>query len=589
MPVSELRRGMKGYGLTVFEGTKPERFDVEVIDVLHNFLPRQELILIKTSHPRLEVAKVVAGMSGSPIYINNKMIGAYAYGWTFGKEPVAGVTPIRSMLDDLVRPLPEAINGWPIKVLPSGTRSSSKRAEALRSVEGGIRFAGPAHRYDLGEHARQVAAARSAATANAPLSPVASPLLLGGMGPGAMTLARDLLSPLGLEPLQAGGGGKTEPDAPKRFEDGGAVGVQMIRGDMSAMALGTVTRVEGDSLVAFGHPMMQAGVTALPTAVGRVLWFLASEMRSFKMGMPVRPVGALVNDRQSSVVISHTAQAPVIPVTMKIRGVPGAPYEDWSFEVSHERFMTPTFMAIALGNALQTTASERQDVSFTAKSRLKVKGRGELVLEDFGVTAGGTPEPRDFLGSNLVQAAGALLNNPWESTLIERVDMEIELRFAREIQRLRGAEVLESEIDAGSPARVRLTLLPYAGPPQTKIVSVPIPAHLAGQTVTIQIAPGYSEEREVSEPESLDQFIRNLENPTYPPKSLVFSFSAGGAVAYRGHVARQLPIGALDAMRPTSSSVAPSIIASPVRHVVSLPDYVVGRDRVTVTVKPVLR
>ncbi len=98
MKVKDVKAGMKGYGLTVFEGTKPEKFDVEVIDVLPNFRPRQELILIKTKHPRLEVAKVVAGMSGSPIYLNGKMIGAYAYGWTFGKEPVAGVTPIENML-----------------------------------------------------------------------------------------------------------------------------------------------------------------------------------------------------------------------------------------------------------------------------------------------------------------------------------------------------------------------------------------------------------------------------------------------------------------------------------------------------------
>src|SRR5215207_8372194 len=116
MPVSQVKRGMKGYGLTVFEGTRPERFDVEVIDVLKNFRPRQDLVLIKTQHPRLEVAKVVAGMSGSPIYLDGKMIGAYAYGWTFGSEPIAGVTPIGNMLDDMARPLPSFIHGWPTRV-----------------------------------------------------------------------------------------------------------------------------------------------------------------------------------------------------------------------------------------------------------------------------------------------------------------------------------------------------------------------------------------------------------------------------------------------------------------------------------------
>src|SRR3954462_1169702 len=115
MSVSEIKPGMKGYGLTVFEGTKPERFDIEVIGVLKNFRPRQEVILIKTRHPRLEVAKVVAGMSGSPIYLDNKMIGAYAYGWSFGSEPVAGVTPIDNMIEDLQRPIPDKIFGWPFK------------------------------------------------------------------------------------------------------------------------------------------------------------------------------------------------------------------------------------------------------------------------------------------------------------------------------------------------------------------------------------------------------------------------------------------------------------------------------------------
>ena len=120
MPVSEIKTGMKGYGLTVFRGTEPERFDVEVLGVIRQFRPHQDLVLIKTSHPRLEIAKVVAGMSGSPIFLNNKMIGAYAYGWQFGSEPIAGVTPIQSMLDELARPLPIMS---PIPALPTPARA----------------------------------------------------------------------------------------------------------------------------------------------------------------------------------------------------------------------------------------------------------------------------------------------------------------------------------------------------------------------------------------------------------------------------------------------------------------------------------
>jgi hypothetical protein len=313
-------------------------------------------------------------------------------------------------------------------------------------------------------------------------------------------------------------------------------------------------------------------------------------MRSFKIGMPVRPVGALVNDRMASIVVSHSAEAPVIPVTMKIKGVAGAPYTTWKFEVAHEKFLAPAFLAIALGSALQATAAERQDVSWNATSRLKLQGHGEIVLEDFGVAVGGTPTPQQFIRSNLVRGMGELLNNPWEPALVERVEMDIELRFAREILRLRGAELLESEIEAGEPARIRLTLLPYSGAPLTRVISVPIPAHRAGETLSLQIEPGHDVEKEKAAPEDFRSLVKNLEDPIYPPKSVVISYSTGSAaVAYKGHVVRNLPPGAFDTIQPTTTSVAPEPFQSRTRHVVLLDEFMVGQDKVSVTVKPVLR
>ena len=143
-------------------------------------------------------------------------------------------------------------------------------------------------------------------------------------------------------------------------------------------------------------------------------------------------------------------------------------------------------MAIA-SEALTPTAS-RSKREVDCQERLKTSN-GEIVLEDFGVSIGGSPEAQDFMRSNLVRAAGALLNNAWEPVIIERADTEIELRFAREILRLRGAEVLEPEIDAGQPARIRLTLVPWAGPDIHKLISVPIPEHMAGQTISLELSP----------------------------------------------------------------------------------------------------
>ena len=348
--------------------------------------------------------------------------------------------------------------------------------------------------------------------------------------------------------------------------------------------------MEGDKLVAFGHPMMQAGVTAMPTAIGKVLWFMASEQRSFKIGMPVRDVGALVNDRVASIVVSHSIQAPIVPVTMTIKGVRGQPTSTWKFDVAHEKFMTPTFLAIALGSALQAIASEREDITWTAKSKLKIKGMGEIELEDYGVAIGGTPEPGEFVRSNLVRAAGAVLNNPWQNAFVESASMEMELRYSRDIVRLRGAELLETELDAGQPARVRLTLVPFAGPEQVKVITVPLPEHLAGRSVTIDIGPGYTEEREKAPPNTLAELVKNLQSSAYPPRTIVASFSSGDAgLAFNGKVAHNLPPGALDQLRPTTTSIGPEAFQTTIRNVVPISEFMIGRDRVTVTIRPVLR
>lgn len=585
MPVADIKKGMTGYGLTVFEGEKPERFDVEVIDVLSNFRPRQELILVKTKHPRLEVAKIVAGMSGSPVYINGKMIGAYAYGWSFGAEPVAGITPIRAMLDDLERPLPKTLHGLPLAALPA-------RGERLAAHAG--RYQGALAEYDPRTHAEQRGqrAAMQLPGGDA-LAPLATPLLLGGLTPGAVESAKRLLEPLGIEPMQAGGGGA--PRASKKaptghYVDGGAVGVNLVSGDMSAMGLGTVTRVEGSRLVAFGHPMMGLGITALPTTQARVLWFMASQQRSFKMGEATSSLGALVNDRQSSIVVDESISAPVVPVSLHIDGEPGAPFQDWNFEVAHDEFLTPSFLAIALGSGLEATAAERRDVTWLMESKLKIAGRAPVTIFDFGSAPTGSPQTAEVMQSALIKGVGAVFNNPWQYAQVERVDVKLSIRFGREVAMIRGVDLLTPVIDAGGTVRLRVTLEPFAGATQSRLVTVPIPKNLSGRKLKLSIKPGYTVTRPRAAPESLDELVANLSEPTLERRSLVVSFESGeGGAAHRGAVADQLPPSAMDRLTTTSSSISAAQFSVALHHVVSLPFYVVGSDSVEVEIRPALR
>jgi hypothetical protein len=591
MPVDEIQSGMKGYGLTVFEGTRPERFGVEVINVSKNYFAAQDLILVKVDHPRLDVVKSVNGMSGSPIFINGKMVGAYAYGWPFGSEPVAGVTPIENMIADLERPLPKEIFGWPLDPRPLASKRSHRPSHAVDLRESANRYLGPPSEYTLQRHSEQLAVKHAVPRADGGARrPLATPILLGGFGSVGLNIAEGLLAPLGLSALQVGGGGSgVEAGSPEHYENGGALGIQLIRGDINVMSLGTVTRVEGDRLVAFGHTMMNAGATSLPTAVARVLWVWASEEASFKFAVPARPLGALISDRQASVVASESAKAPVIPVTLHMEGIVGAPKKDWRFELAQEPFMTPSLLAMALGNALSASAAERQDVTWSAESEVKIRGYGDVTIVDFGVSIGGTPNSRDLAGWGVVSAIGGILNNPWKHALVESVQTKLKLSYAREVVRLRGARVIATEVEAGRPVQLLLSLVPFAGPPFTREVTLPIPPSLAGKKVTLSIRPGHQVEREKPEPENLDDFIRNLEDPVYPPKSIVVSYSSGAGVAYKGRVAEHLPAGALDAIQQRTSTFAPQSFRSEQRHVIEIPEFMVGSETVTIQVRAALR
>lgn len=580
LSIQHVKKGMKGYGLTVFEGTEPEKFDVEVIDVLHNFRPRQELILVKTTHPRLEVAKIVGGMSGSPIYLQGKMVGAYAYGWTFGVEPVAGVTPIRSMLDDLERPLPKMLHGYPLQILPE---KSGKKIASLG------RFRGSVDEYSLTAHAEQLAKQRGVQSAGHPqLTPVSTPLLMGGMTADAVELARQYLEPLGLVPLQAGGsGGKPSGKSQSRgFVDGGALGVDLVSGDVSAMGLGTVTRVEQNKLVAFGHPMMNVGVTSLPTTRARVLWFMASQMRSFKVGEATDALGALVNDRQASIVVDENIVAPTTDVSLEIEGEPGAPFTKWNFRVAHDQFLTPSLLGVALGNGITATAAERRHVTWFLRSTIEFDGFPPIVVDDFGASPAGTPNSSQIMQSSALEAVGQVLNNRWQPARLTKVAMKLSLTFEREVAELRDVELLTPEVDPGEKVRVRLTFEPYDGKTFSRVMTIVAPESKAGETLALSIRPGYSVEPVRAAPENLRDLVSNLEAGSLDPRSIVLSYQTDdGGAAHGGVVAENLPPGALDVLTSTTSTSTPAQFRPEVHEVFKMPLYVVGDHSVSVKVR----
>ncbi|MGD8861284.1 MAG: SpoIVB peptidase S55 domain-containing protein [Myxococcales bacterium] len=603
--VDEIRPGMKGYGLTVFRGTKPERFDVEVIDVLANFRPGQDLILVRTPHPVLDEAIAVGGMSGSPIYLDGRLAGAYAYGWLFGKEPVAGVTPIENMLREMVRPVdPElwrALGTLPKLSTPVQARSEARaRAAARRPARGlkphlGQRSGALSA---LRQHARAMGYAESPSprlslpTRSETVAPfrVATPLLLSGMDRQVAELLRAELEPFGLHALQTGGSGGTgaageAASGPARFVDGGAIGVQLIGGDIDATAIGTVTHVHGHRLVAFGHPMMNAGQPALPTTTARVLHVLASERRSFKIAQAQRPLGTLIHDRQSAIVIDTDYEADTIPMRIRLEGVEGAPRTEWNVRLASNRMLTPMLGFSAMINAISATSAERSDAVFEVDSRVELERHGVVELKDVGYSGAGLANPMALSQLRMFDVIGAAYGNPFEDVRVLGIDVTIGVRYARDVVRLVDAMVTSNEVDPGRDVNVYLTLRRFGEPEQLRIVPVHVPESAAGDKIELIFEPGPSVDLPLPEPDDMETILSNV-RAGYPATSLVVSTKLPGrGLRMRGHVVDHLPGSALDTLQLVGEADRPTAFATHARKELPMHDVVFGSARVKLDVR----
>ena len=345
----------------------------------------------------------------------------------------------------------------PLPGVLTGPRPPEKRASLGGDGERGDAFAGSAGCVRYREHSRQLATRRvrsaerierrAGAPAGAGLhADSAGRAQRGGVQGGARSAQA-----AGSRP-GAGGrrGDTTDPDAPTRFVDGGAIGVELVRGDVSAMGLGTVTRVEGDKLVAFGHPMLDGGIESLPTAIGKVHWILASQNRSFKLGEAARSLGALVNDRQAAIVVDSKARRRRFPVTSTSRASTARP-SDLEHGGRPRQFMSPSFTAMAIGQRHRgdDLRAPRHDAGApSARSRSPA-----TAPSDSWTSASGRRQPpgRRRLERSARCARWARSSTTPGRPPTSRGRHQAPIRFARDTLGLRGAKVLDRDSTPVSP------------------------------------------------------------------------------------------------------------------------------------------
>lgn len=585
--VDEIKPGMKGYGLSVLRGTEPERFDVEVIDVLHNFRPNQDLILIRTPHPLLDRARGVAGMSGSPIYLDGRLAGAYAYGWSYGTDPVVGVTPIANMLAELKRPV--RLDMFP-GARPLSEKPSARAEPPSRDHE---RLAGlpPYRGGTVSAFSSLRAAAERDAHVGAPLGlqRAATPVMLGGFTDSVARMLAEELEPLGFVATQSSTG-RREADGPSAFEAGGAIAVELASRDISITGVGTVTHVTDDGRVlAFGHPMIEAGATGLPTATARILHVLVSDMRSFKIAEAARPLGALVQDRQPAIVVDPDIVAARIPVRVKINGVEGAPKTEWHVEVASHRLLTPSIVFTVIANAVKSTSADVGDVIFRARSKVGVEGYGEVRLDEQGFSATGAASATAFSQLRMFSLMEAAYANAFESSRITSVDLELDIQEGREVFQIVDATTAADEVDPGEEVTLYVRLRRVDQPDTLRAVKVRVPEAAAGRTVRVAVAAGNRVPIEQPAPASLGDLIQETLR-RYPSTSMVVSLQMPTrGLRFEGHVVDALPASALNSLQLVSSSEDSRPFITQSRTEVSMPEVVTGEAQLALRVRDVAR
>ncbi|HEV2293952.1 MAG TPA: hypothetical protein VGR35_08850 [Tepidisphaeraceae bacterium] len=367
MRVSEVKPGMKGYGLSVFKGTTIERFGVEILSVLVNFNPKHDVILVRCSGANLEHTGSIQGMSGSPIYLDDgtgkhRMVGAFAYGWPLMKDPVGGVQPIEYMLA-----LRETNNP-----APDGHKEDSGRADAgslgrqrwnvLDALPLPHRNAPPAKHYPFASWNStkpnpQLGTNDLAGTTR--LRPLATPLMTSGLSSRLIEQMRPIFESQGIVPVQAGGvGGRSvavagDDTALADIEPGSTLVVPLITGDIDMSAVGTATEVIGEQVFGFGHQFMSEGQVTLPMAAGRIDGVIANLMTSFKLGTVTRSRGTIFTDQMVGVAGKLGDVAPMVPVTLQIVYADGSQDQQYTFQTaSHPRF-TPLLTIMGLRGAVE--------------------------------------------------------------------------------------------------------------------------------------------------------------------------------------------------------------------------------------------
>ena len=528
LPLDQVRAGMQGYAYTIFAGDQVEKFDLEVIGVMPNFLgPRQSIILVQLKGPKVERTGVVAGMSGSPVYLDGKLAGALSLKLgIFTKDPIAGVTPI----EDVVRP--PAQSG--AQQFPLALDSSA---------------------------VQRTATAFSLPTGSA-LAPIETPLVFSGFQSATLQQFAPQIQSYGFVAAQGGTSAPRPDDA--HLVPGDMAGMVLVQGDASINSACTVTAVQADRVFLCGHPFLNLGAVQLPIARSRVLTTLSSDLASTKIVNVGGSIGTITGDHLTAVTGKLGAPPPMIPLDLVVATSIGE--KKLHFDVVNHPKLTPLLVAITAFNGLTQNAIYGEGTTLHLTGEIRLRGHTAVQIEN-------TYAPGDALIPDGLPIALSVQNiftrlfvNTFEVPDVERITLRVESVPGRQSFAIDSAWLEKGEAAPGETLRVRVLLHPYRGAARIEETTVKVPDQIArGATLRILVTDGDTLNRASrgfafggsSGPSGLDQLIAVLNRERRNDRLYIGLFMPSPTILWEDKELPNIPLSQINVIdgRPAPGSV----------------------------------
>jgi hypothetical protein len=552
MSVSEIRPGMVGVGRTVFDGTHVEEFKAHIVGVLDNVIgSHRSLILAKLEGGPLANTGVIAGMSGSPVYIDGRMIGAVSYALgSFSKEPIAGITPIAEMTDatmlNAIRPVGAKVHvDFPL------TRDSLTTA-FRKAFSWNRPFADRPD--DLHASGFAGVAGMSGAELGTLLRPISTPLVMSGFGPEMSDLLGPAFREQGFIPTGGSAAGFHNGEMPfdGPLKPGDAIGVELIDGDLMLGATGTVTHIDGDRVYAFGHPMYNVGPVEYPMTRAYVYTVLPSLFSSMKLSSTGEVIGTFTQDRATAIAGRLGAGPRLIPLTMTLESDHGGK-RVFHFGLANDQLFTPLMVNAGIANTLFSYERQLGASTFALRGTARVKNHDPVTFENLfsGDLAA--------VNASMYVAApiAALMGNDYEKLDVDSIDLTVTATEEPRTATLERVWIDDPRPRAGRTVPLRVLLRTYRGEEIIRSLPLDIPANASG-TLSVMVSDGARlgqiEQREarLPQPRNVPQMIRTLNKTRRNDTLYVKLLGTDAGAVINGEVLSSLPpsvLGVLEADR----------------------------------------